>query len=67
MDLGFEPSIVNAEAKMLFITPVFFAACQSDKSEQHLPNAAEEAEEWSFPVLAELGLLPKMFKFWSHL
>ena len=54
MDLGFEPSIVNAEAKMLFITPVFFAACQSDKSEQHLPNAAEEAEEWSFPVLAEL-------------
>ena len=39
---------------MLFITSVFLAGCQSDKSEQQLPNAAEETEEWSFPVLAEL-------------
>ena len=51
---------------MLFITTVLLAACQGDKSQPQLPNAAEETEDWSFPVLAELDEAIEIEMLGSH-
>ena len=42
------------EIILSIVLSLLLAGCQQDKSDSKVPNAAEEAENWSFPVLTEL-------------